>query len=335
MKIMKIICFISILSLTECATETEIADKKPHYTIILSPDLSNRIDENVHKNKVVHDVKLISNILENYFYKYHDDSFFCDADIFHADNRITNQRDKIVVRFPNSNNIKEYNVDMQKLHIDLSDHYFLQDPMRRIEYLQSIDTIKSFKKDTLQFAEELRRVYYNASKSTHGADIYSLLNNRLDNYIIKDTIQPYRNILILFTDGYVEAGTYQNFIKEGNKKTYLDQKTIDNFRRAFKESNKKNKGESLEAFFAKNNYGLIPLENNALLHLEVLAVEFYDRSQNKGGGQGVQPDDYEILKLFWEDWLKKSKVKRYEIHEYVDSVEEFETIWKKFIINNN
>ncbi|NOX46840.1 MAG: hypothetical protein GXO89_07665, partial [Chlorobi bacterium] len=64
-----------------------------------------------------------------------------------------------------------------------------------------------------------------------------------------------------------------------------------------------------------------------------LVVEFYDRSlSRKSGNNTVLPDDFDIMKLFWEDWMKKSGVKKYRIYERFASMNDFETALKNFIL---
>lgn len=333
MKNIKIAVFFLCLFTVSCMPEKKV---KPHLNIILSPDLSNRINKKVHKNKTIHDIDLIANILDNYYHdsKGKEKGKIYENDIFHSNKRFVNQRDKIRVRFTNETSINVYNVQAEKLKLDLSDNYFQNSSKKRVQYLQNKDTVKSFTKDKEEFLKELGSVYEKAISKTYGADLYGLIQNRLDNYIDTDTIQPYRNILVLFTDGYIESGAYKSFKTNDNKKTYLDHGTIQNFRKLYNKAKEQNPSLTSNAFFKKNNYGIVPIKNELLENLEILAFEFYDRSKDKGGGQTVQPDDYEILKLFWEDWLTQSGVKYFEIHKCVDNIDDFEAILGKFIDKN-
>ena len=117
------------------------------------------------------------------------------------------------------------------------------------------------------------------------------------------------------TDGYIEAGIY-------GKGVDLSQKTIKQFRNAFIKS-----GEpDIKTFFDKNKnkYKIAPVNNPYLKNLEILVLELYDRSKTLGGAATVQPTDMEIIKLFWSDWLKNSKVKRFELHPIANSKDDVE-----------
>ena len=134
----------------------------------------------------------------------------------------------------------------------------------------------------------------------------------------------YRNILILITDGYIEAGLYDCPI---NSCRYLSQKRIDQFRSAFINSGQ----TDVKSFIKRNDFGITPSNNPHLENLELLVLELYDRSLTKGGNATVHPTDSEIIKTFWSDWLEKSKVKRFELVNMASSKNEMEKIILDFI----
>jgi hypothetical protein len=74
-----------------------------------------------------------------------------------------------------------------------------------------------------------------------------------------------------------------------------------------------------------------PVHNEALKNLEVLVMELYDRSLSKTGSATIQPTDMEIMKLFWTDWLRASKVKRFELHTIANSKAEAEKVVLNFL----
>ena len=53
-------------------------------------------------------------------------------------------------------------------------------------------------------------------------------------------------------------------------------------------------------------------------------MELSDRSVSKVGAATIHPTDMEIIKLFWSDWLKASKVKRFELKPCANSSAEAE-----------
>jgi hypothetical protein len=131
----------------------------------------------------------------------------------------------------------------------------------------------------------------------------------------------YRNIMILLTDGYIEAGMFgKKACASGNQCYYLSGQKIKEFRNAFKKSG----SNDINAFFQKSNFGLVPANNKNLKDLEVLVLQMEDRSLDKAGNATVHPTDMEIMQVFWADWLKKSGVKRFELRPLMGSEAEAE-----------
>jgi hypothetical protein len=289
--------------------------------ILISPDLSNRITEKY--AKPIDDIEIIKRILELYY-----------PSIYKSGGRVLNQKDKISLLITNPQLMNTYNINDESLKIDISG--FNND--ERIKYFTDPLHYKTFENDKNIMINEITKVYESAKENTVGADIYDLFKSRLNSDIILEDEKPKnsfdhivinrnRNILILLTDGYIEAGLYG---EPENKKQYfyLDNEIIRTFRKDFKKSEEIN----MKLFFEKNGYGLVPLANPALNNLEVLAVEFYDRSlSKKSGNNTVLPDDYDILKLFWDDWMKKSGVKRFKVYERFATINDFEVALENFI----
>jgi len=288
--------------------------------IIISQDLSNRITL---YPKPIDDTDIINSILEMYY-----------PSIYKSEGRVIGQKDRISMLFMNSIIIKKNNIDMKKLNIDLSS--FSNE--ERIKYLTNkTDDGNSYKMDKKDFLEEVWKINNSAKKTPSGADIRYLFESGLNELSViknpenkisfgKTIVNEKRNILILLTDGYMESGSVaKSSVK--NKYYYLTKKVVNDFRKAFLAS-----GESdIKDFFKANGYGIIPVKNSNLENLEVLAVEFYDRSIAKSGSTRIIPRDYEILKLFWEDWMNKSGLKRFVVYETFSSKSSFEAALKKFI----
>jgi len=290
-----------------------------HLNIIITPDLSNRIESKLYP-KPVEDTTLINSIYSNYY-----------PDLYRINNRAIGQKDKIQVVLTNPTIIRSFNIDLNKLTIDISE-LSLND---RIQYL----TRGAFKSDVVKASEEIKRIYENAYVSTTGGDVYNYLGEQLTTTVVKRNPEPvtvdrtvvrniYRNIVILFTDGYIEAGLYGNSNCSNNKCYYLSKHQIDKFRRDFIKSGSNN----LESFFKESGYGIIPVENKVLDNVEIIVAEMYDRSLNKTtGSQTVSPNDFEIMKLFWSDWLTKSGVKHFKLLPVSTTKEAFIANVKEFI----
>jgi len=292
--------------------------------IIISPDISNRIT-GIYP-KPLDDMEIITKVMDMYF-----------PFLYRSGNRAIGQRDRISVQITNPQLISTYHINTSPLEINMNE----MSNEERIKYLtDSIQNI-SYRNDKLSLINEVKKTYEKAQENTMGADIYNLFSNRLNSDIVladkapkslfgKTVINKNRNILILLTDGYIEAGLYGK--PTNNKYFYLDNDVIKKFRKEFLASGEKD----MSKFFTENSYGIMPVDNEALKNLEVFAIEFYDRSlSHRSGNNTILPDDFEILKLFWEDWLTKSKVKRFKIYERFASLNEFERAFKNFIGNKN
>jgi hypothetical protein len=287
--------------------------------IIITPDLSNRVKK---YPKPVSDIDLITNIFDNYY-----------PTLYNYKNRVSGQKDLINLLFTNSNIIKEYNYDgIFSLSINQKEN-------QNHSYLKTFDgTETDFKKDSRKFINNLDKVYKQVSINPAGADIFKFIKDKLNTVIQKEktvlvqdyiVTTSYRNILVLFTDGYIEAGMSGSANCINNKCYFLDGVVIDKFRKDYKSNGK---GLSLKAFFQEKGYGIIPIENEDLKNVEIFVCELFDRSLNaKTGSQRKIPNDYDIMKVFWEDWLDKSGVKKRKIYPKVDSVDDFNKNLMSFI----
>ena len=293
-----------------------------HYNVVIAPDLSNRVDPKLH-NKPVSDTEILDVILDDI------------PLILNNNGRKTHQQDKFRVDFINKKLINTYEVNTAGLSIDFSK--FGTNQEQRINYVKGIKQ-KSLLNDTETFKHEFTRVEDLAKSETYGADIWSYFNDQIDGNVVdlkQDVISfnnanytnKYRNILVLLTDGYIEAGLEGKDACQGNRCYYLSSQRIKEFRTAFLKSGEKD----MKNFFAKKEYGIVPVENNSLKDLEVLVLELYDRSLSKGGNATVIPKDKEIIELFWHDWLTKSGVKKYELNFTASSKEQITQVIKRFL----
>jgi hypothetical protein len=274
-----------------------------HYNIIFAPDLSNRIISSTHP-KPVNDIQIINDFLN-------------DSETILTYKRTQNQYDRYSFDFINKNLISRFNVNLDVMKLDFS--VFDNRQIDRIEYLKN-KSDKKFSNDLARFEEELKRVYESARSDNYGADIYSYLNSLSQQSLGKQLGEfeyqkvnykgLYKNVLLLFTDGYIEAGLYgKDGCKSGNQCYYLSSNKITEFRNAFQKSGEDN----IEAFFAKSDYRLVPISNDVLKEFDVLVLEVNDRSLDVAVNASVHPTDFQILKLFWSDWLSKSGVEKFEI----------------------
>lgn len=313
---------IIVLLLTLLVT-TSFMNGKPkpvvvtHFNITFAPDLSNRTNLQLYPRPLndAEILKIITNNLYPTILRYR---------------RSENQKDKLQVDFINKGLINQYNVNMEKLLIDFGQFSRQND---RINYILERDHVrKTLKQDAGFMVTEFGRINNTAARQNFGADIYTYFNEGIDQKNVLPSEKPvddegttyvntYRNVLILATDGYIEAGIY-------DKGFDLSKTRIDAFRAAFLASGQ----TDLKTFFKKNpQFRITPARNEYLKNLEVLLMELYDRSKSKTGRATIQPTDMEIMKLFWADWLQQSRVKRFELHPCASSKAEAEKIILDFL----
>ncbi len=288
-----------------------------HFNITFAPDLSNRVNPNLYKRPLndVDILRIITNDLYPPILRYR---------------RSENQKDKLLIDFINKGLINQYQVNTDKLLIDFGK---FKNQNERINYIMARPSAtRTLKQDETAMVTEFNHINNKAASQNFGADIWTYFNQGIDDRIVLPEEQPindegetyvnaYRNILILTTDGYIEAGIY-------DKGFDLSKKRIDNFRTAFLTSGQ----TDINAFFKKNKqFRINPIHNDHLKNLEVLVMELYDRSLSKAGSATVQPTDMEIMKLFWTDWLQQSKVKRFELHPCANSKDEAEKVIVNFL----
>jgi hypothetical protein len=293
-----------------------------HYNITIAPDMSNRTNPDLYR-RPLNDVDILKVVIIDFY-----------QPILRW-KRSENQKDKLRIDFIDKGLISTYQVHTDKLLIDFGR---FPNQLARIDYIMNRPDAKpTFKQEINGMLSEYYRINSAAAKQNFGADIWTYLNEVVDDKVILKDEDPfkqddvtyqnkYRNILILPTDGYIEAGIF-------GKGFDLSKNTIDQFRNAFLAS-----GETDIGHFFKQNakYRIRPVNNARLKNLEILVMELYDRSLTKAGAATVHPTDMEIIKLFWSDWLQRSGVKRFELHPIASSKDEAEKIILNFLgINKN
>ncbi len=287
-----------------------------HYNIIFAPDLSNRLNAKIYP-KPVNDVDLVEGIFKLIW-----------PNILRA-KRSEGQKDKYTIDFINKGLIKIYSVNTNVLTIDFQKFDRQND---RINYIMGRNGAKcTLENDVEKLIKEYKNFNNKASNSSNGADIWTYFQSGIDEGVIQSNIKignvnhVFRNILILITDGYIEAGIF-------NKGYDLSESKISNFRNAFLKSTEKD----MATFLTKNQkFKINPVKNKYLKNLEVMVIEMYDRSLSKTGAATKHPTDMEIMKLIWSDWLQKSGVKRFELKATAANKDQGIKSIMNFIMNNN
>lgn len=278
------------------ATAKSYAQKQEvvHYNIVFAPDLSNRLNPKLYP-KAVNDTVIVNGVLDQIW-----------PNILRI-RRDQNQQDHYRVDFINKGLIGMYEVNTDVLNIDFQR---FDKQIDRIDYIRSQKAgIQTLKGDISKFKAEYKKLSNKAAVSNNGADVWTYFKSGIDDRVvlpemtIGKVIHRFRNIMVLMTDGYIEAGIYnQGYDLSANK--------VSAFRIAFLKS----KESSMETFLAKNTQFKINVAKNPFLsNLEVIVVEMYDRSLSKSGTATKHPTDMEIMKVIWSDWLRSSGVKRFEL----------------------
>jgi len=295
----------------------ELFAQKPkeivHYNIIFAPDLSNRLSPSLYP-KAVNDADIVEGILKNIW-----------PTILKA-KRSDGQLDHYQVDFINRGLIAKYHVNSELLNIDFQRFEKQSD---RINYIMGRKVTQTLPKDIASFMLEYKKLNDRASKSNNGADIWSYFQSGIDERIVLPNIikgkvtHKFRNIMIIFTDGYIEAGIY-------GKGYDLSSGKVSAFRKAFLKS----KEQNIESFLSKNSQFKIKAVTNPFLkNLEVIVTEMYDRSLSKAGAATMHPTDMEIMKVIWTNWMKSSGVKKLDLKPAANSKSEVVKFVMDFIKN--
>lgn len=297
-----------------------------HFNMLIVPDLSNRIDITKH-SKAVSDLDIINSILDNIAPVY-----------LKSDNRRMNQKDHFQIILTNQQLINKHHVATVNFLIDFSRFDKQRD---RIDYIMNRSEGSTLEKDVASMKSEVKALYAEAVKDCAGADIWSALKNLNTSQVIpKGSLKTlktddgnifkneYRNVMILMTDGYIEADMYSENYNTQKVHQCLSKKRIDAFKSAYKRNGK---GRTLKQFFTEEGYGITPIINPLLEELEILVMEIDDRSLNTMGNATEEISDRDVIDLFWTDWLKKSGVKHFDFKSKASSIYEAESHILKFL----
>lgn len=155
------------------------------------------------------------------------------------------------------------------------------------------------------------RIYQSAiqDKKYVGSDIWGFFKNKVKDYCIKD---KHRNILFILTDGYMFHKDSK--FSEGNKTSYLTPELVKSMK--LNSSDFKTKIEDKDFGFIKANDNLDNLE------VVILGI-----NPEKGN-----PFEDEIIKIYWENWLKEMNIKKYQIKD-ADLPSNLEPLIKNTILN--
>ena len=282
--------------LVSCSpNSTEHSDKRidvMHNNFILIGDLSNRLEG----NKPLYDTIIINTIIDKYW----------SEEVLYQNRKLGHQDKMLFKRIQNN---AWFSSDGEIDRIDLG--AFGNDNFNRNRYIKNLDTMLNLDNDRQRFKKTIALQYQNRSKFS--GYINGVLNGLGEEYLpvskyLKgdSTANIYhysRDIVVIFTDGYIEFGRY------GKGMNSLSGRQIKEIRNEMLATN----SNAIEASF-NLGYEIAALNNKGIVGTEFYLLETNDRSYTNGNPT-AQPDDRNIYSSIWKDWLERSGAKSVVIKE--------------------
>lgn len=250
------------------AGNSKISKKQGQLNISILLDLSDRISPQINANAQKNDIENIKTITE--FFK----SNMTSLGAYNA-------KGKIRIFFSPPPVSSDINSMVSKLIIDCSK---MDNKGRKGVY----DNI------TELYSQNLEKIYRQtiATSAWEGSDIWRFFKNDVKDFCIQKD-PNYRNILIIFTDGYLYHS--QSVINDKNRFSYLTNTNLKQYRK-----------QDWKQMIERNNFG-IKTERNDLNNLEVLVLEIKAESPNN-------KVDEDIMSYLWKKWFKEMSVSNYEVY---------------------
>lgn len=313
-RFIKINVFCLVLGCVFCACGTREVKTIPparnviivnDYNVVIVPDLSNRINPKIYP-KAVHDTILINALMDH------------AVDFLNIKNRQLNQLDVYKFDFVNNGILNKNVVVSDALKIDL--RQFKNKGADVVDYINNKMPV-----DVDTFKHNVAKVYEYALNHPSGSDLWNYFNETINNSVVKvpddtsfiassytNVIKRNQNVLILFTDGYIESAN------KGKGYT-LGGKAVDDVRNAFLKSGSKD----LKTFIYSHPECQLNKTTNSLNGLNIMINELIDRSKDANGVALKQPTDFQIMKIIWEKWLKDSGAAHVEVYTAIESKKVF------------
>lgn len=296
--------------------------KKINYNILIVSDLSNRLNENLYPRQLK-DQEIIEVILKKV------------PQLSKNYNRLAFQKDKITYGLINPLEIKNFNEYKEKLTIDLGE--FENNQFKRIDYLKNRGDI-TLNDDIEKFSNSIDEIYSKAKQNDFTADTWGFFKQGIDKNTFKltrptNTIKAKdvsRDIVIMLTDGFIELASRNsaNSCKEKDCEL-LNTFQLEKFRKFYKEN--EDQYTSMKEAFKSSGYGIKAVNNPNLNNVEFLLLEINGRSKSSSGRITENITDYEILKLFWEDFLYSEGAEKVEVVKVASSSSEIESVVSSFL----
>ncbi len=282
------------------------------YNMLVVPDLSNRIDQNLYP-KPVHDTVLINQMLGHL------------KTYIGLNHRKTGQKDVYKLDVINKGILSTQVFNPSEMTIDL--RRFENNALERSNYLRN-----DLAHDVVKFRNGVKTLYDYALVHPSGADVWNYFNesikrgledtarvqvlNTPEQIVYKQT----KNVALLLTDGYIESANKE-------KGYLLNDLLIHKIRKDYHASGR----TDLREFVLSNPDYFIKETAADKNELNVMVCEVIDRSLDKNGAATVQPTDFQILEILWTKWLKDAGCDKIKILQAVKSKEQFAVEVEQFL----
>lgn len=244
--------------------------------VILVPDLSKRIvDVGNNPNQIQNDTLLLNEIWDSF-------------------RKLTrtkmNSKDRLIVDVTDNDQAGgQFRTLADNLIFDLSTH---KDKSNRLYF----DMVGN------RFSRNIHNLYLLAKQKPIGADYWFYFNRGLSKKLQKSTLfDDYRNVVIIITDGYLEA--------QNNAKTGVSLYT-GSFLQRSQACNQLKRGVPILAAVQNSIFNIRDCQEH-FPELEILVLEVNERSR-RTKLEPVDPGtacDYDILKSLWMNWFKMLEIK--------------------------
>lgn len=286
-----LIALALVLGLGSCSSDSGELESINvyHNNITIISDLTNRLNE----SKPLHDTVVINQIIDAIW----------SPDFLYQNRKLGHEDRMAFLRMGNKSSWASSENEINL--IDLGD--FGDDHYNRNRYIKGLNTNSNNNLDSDKAKLKKTIAYQYKNRSTSGGYLMGLLNDLDEDYLHPNkflkgdsTSQVFhfvKDVLIIFTDGYIEFGQY------GPGKNSLSRKQVGEIRNEMKK-------EGISATEASKNLGyeIKPITNDGLKGTEVILLETNDLSY-RNGNPLFQPDDRTIYTGIWTDWLKRSGAK--------------------------
>lgn len=182
-----------------------------------------------------------------------------------------------------------------------------------------------------RFRENIGKLYRMARQNPIGADYWYYFNRSLKKKMLKSTFSnEYRNVLIMITDGYLEA--------QNSERTGVSFYT-GNYAQRYLACAQLKRGVSVPEAISRSELLIRDCQDH-FPELEVLILEVNERSR-RTKQEPFDPGtacDYDLLRYVWSDWFKRLEIRNAQDDFFIQRNDAIELTKKEitgFMISDN